>query len=455
MPCPARCLSNQELCCPIARWDGPCSPCTAPLAHQPRPAPPTPRAPAARGRHAALQVPGARLPGRHPRQDAGHRQAHRGAFGTGWFGLHWLSCCVLRVLCFVPPAADHCLSPLADHCLSARPAPQVSFTWPGASKKQLSDVSCRVSLASRVAVLGANGAGKSTLIKLLTGEKLRWALRGASGRRRCWVTAAPASASCTPLAHPHPVPPSRAGETLPEEGQVWKHPNLRLAYVAQHAFHHVEQHLEYTPSQYIWWRCVPAGACGVVSQWGAAAVRRGTLPAALRPVTSVSPAQFCLPPPPCLRLPASLPAPQVRRRRRQGAAGEGDGEADGRGGGGAHRRHRLGQARRRLPQLTVGGVGGLARLSPAAARHAVLPSVCSAPAAEPAAGVGGRGPAAARQMLPSVDSCVGPGPWFRIRAPALPRPDALAAPPRPACAAAQPPARPPACLPQAHGAQGV
>ncbi|KAI7836488.1 hypothetical protein COHA_009640 [Chlorella ohadii] len=88
----------------------------------------------------------------------------------------------------------------------------VSFTWPGAAKQQLSDVTCRVSLGSRVAVLGANGAGKSTLIKLLTGE------------------------------------------TLPDEGTVWKHPNLRLAYVAQHAFHHVEQHLELTPSQYLWWR---------------------------------------------------------------------------------------------------------------------------------------------------------------------------------------------------------
>ncbi|PRW20411.1 elongation factor EF-3 isoform B [Chlorella sorokiniana] len=88
----------------------------------------------------------------------------------------------------------------------------VSFTWPGAAKQQLTDVTCRVSLGSRVAVLGANGAGKSTLIKLLTGE------------------------------------------TVPDDGTVWKHPNLRLAYVAQHAFHHVEQHLELTPSQYLWWR---------------------------------------------------------------------------------------------------------------------------------------------------------------------------------------------------------
>lgn len=88
----------------------------------------------------------------------------------------------------------------------------VSFSWPGAARKQLVDVNVRVSLGSRVAVLGANGAGKSTLIKMMTGE------------------------------------------TLADDGLVWKHPNLRLAYVAQHAFHHVEQHLDYTPAQYIWWR---------------------------------------------------------------------------------------------------------------------------------------------------------------------------------------------------------
>jgi ABC-type bacteriocin/lantibiotic exporter with double-glycine peptidase domain len=46
----------------------------------------------------------------------------------------------------------------------------VSFTYPSADKPQLLDVSCRCSLGSRIAVLGANGAGKSTLIKLLCGE---------------------------------------------------------------------------------------------------------------------------------------------------------------------------------------------------------------------------------------------------------------------------------------------
>jgi len=44
------------------------------------------------------------------------------------------------------------------------------------------------------------------------------------------------------------------GEMEPDAGTVWKHPNMRIAYVAQHAFHHIEQHLEKTPNQYIQWR---------------------------------------------------------------------------------------------------------------------------------------------------------------------------------------------------------
>merc|ERR1712127_777157 len=33
-----------------------------------------------------------------------------------------------------------------------------------------------------------------------------------------------------------------------------KHPNARVAYVAQHAFHHIENHLEKTPNEYVRWR---------------------------------------------------------------------------------------------------------------------------------------------------------------------------------------------------------
>ncbi|KAK9487361.1 P-loop containing nucleoside triphosphate hydrolase protein [Lipomyces starkeyi] len=88
----------------------------------------------------------------------------------------------------------------------------VIYAYPGANKPSLSNVSCALSLSSRVAILGANGAGKSTLIKLLTGE------------------------------------------LIPQEGRVEKHPNLRIGYIAQHALAHVEMHLEKTPNQYIQWR---------------------------------------------------------------------------------------------------------------------------------------------------------------------------------------------------------
>ena len=83
------------------------------------------------------------------------------------------------------------------------------FAYPNTPKPQLNGVSCALSLSSRVGILGPNGAGKSTLIKLITGE------------------------------------------TIPQSGSVYKHPNLRVGYVAQHAFHHIEQHLEKTPIGYM------------------------------------------------------------------------------------------------------------------------------------------------------------------------------------------------------------
>ncbi|KAH0559775.1 hypothetical protein GP486_003707 [Trichoglossum hirsutum] len=88
----------------------------------------------------------------------------------------------------------------------------VTYTYPGASKPSIYNVSCSLSLSSRTAILGGNGAGKSTLIKLLTGE------------------------------------------LIPQEGKVEKHPNLRIGYIKQHALEHVEMHMEKTPNQYLQWR---------------------------------------------------------------------------------------------------------------------------------------------------------------------------------------------------------
>ena len=43
------------------------------------------------------------------------------------------------------------------------------------------------------------------------------------------------------------------GEPLLTSGSIWKAAGLRLAYVAHHAFHHPEKHMQETPTQYIMW----------------------------------------------------------------------------------------------------------------------------------------------------------------------------------------------------------
>ena len=164
-----------------------------------------------------------------------------------------------------------------------------AYTYPGAAKPQLNDVNVRVSLGSRVAVLGKNGAGKSTLIKMMTGGwgggwvttdgGVGGGVRG--GRfgvcalqallKRAHAGPQPASLARPPSTHapapppPHAPPPAshplHPGETEADKGTVWRHPNLRLAYVAQHAFHHVEQHLDLPPEKYIWWRFESGEAC--------------------------------------------------------------------------------------------------------------------------------------------------------------------------------------------------
>jgi len=88
----------------------------------------------------------------------------------------------------------------------------VTFQYETKNKPTIMDVNLTVSQVSRVAVIGANGAGKSTAIKVLVGEQ------------------------------------------LPTTGTIWKSAGLRMAYVAQHAFHHLEKHVESTPTQYIIWR---------------------------------------------------------------------------------------------------------------------------------------------------------------------------------------------------------
>ncbi|KUL87021.1 hypothetical protein ZTR_05698 [Talaromyces verruculosus] len=88
----------------------------------------------------------------------------------------------------------------------------MSFQYPGTPKPQIQDITFQVSLGSRIAVIGPNGAGKSTLVNVLTGE------------------------------------------LIPTAGEVYQHENIRIAYIKQHAFAHIDNHLDKTPSEYIQWR---------------------------------------------------------------------------------------------------------------------------------------------------------------------------------------------------------
>ncbi|KAJ9143033.1 Elongation factor 3 [Pleurostoma richardsiae] len=91
-------------------------------------------------------------------------------------------------------------------------ASKMSFQYPGTSKPQITDITFQCSLSSRIAVIGPNGAGKSTLINVLTGE------------------------------------------LVPTGGEIYQHENIRIAYIKQHAFAHIDNHLDKTPSEYIQWR---------------------------------------------------------------------------------------------------------------------------------------------------------------------------------------------------------
>jgi elongation factor 3 len=88
----------------------------------------------------------------------------------------------------------------------------MSFQYPGSAKPQIQDINFQCSLGSRIAVIGPNGAGKSTLVNVLTGE------------------------------------------LIPTKGDVYQHENIRIAYIKQHAFAHIDHHLDKTPSEYIQWR---------------------------------------------------------------------------------------------------------------------------------------------------------------------------------------------------------
>ena len=88
---------------------------------------------------------------------------------------------------------------------------KVSYAYAGTDKMILNEASVKLSRSSRVGLVGPNGAGKTTLLRLLIGD-----LDVAKG-----------------------------------VGEVWKHHNLRVSYIAQHSAHHLEEHVDKSALDYI------------------------------------------------------------------------------------------------------------------------------------------------------------------------------------------------------------
>jgi len=89
---------------------------------------------------------------------------------------------------------------------------KAEYMYPSATKLTVKPVTLAVNLVARIGIVGGNGAGKSTLLKLMVGE------------------------------------------TDPTNGQVWRHHNLRCAYVAQHSSDHLEEYLTISPVDYMFQR---------------------------------------------------------------------------------------------------------------------------------------------------------------------------------------------------------
>jgi elongation factor 3 len=84
----------------------------------------------------------------------------------------------------------------------------VYFEYGSGHNFGVQNISGRITLSSRIALIGPNGAGKSTIVNLLVGR------------------------------------------IAPMSGTVYRHPNLRIAYVSQHHIHHLEEFLGKTCLEY-------------------------------------------------------------------------------------------------------------------------------------------------------------------------------------------------------------
>merc|ERR1711957_478051 len=119
----------------------------------------------------------------------------------------------------VPPDEDCMMFPAPGRICSVKEPVitlvDASFKYEDMKSPVLDKIDVKLTMSSRIGIIGKNGSGKSTLLALLA--------------RRLKLTGLDAAPS----------------------GELWWHKGLRLAYVAQHSIVHVGEYLDMTPLEYV------------------------------------------------------------------------------------------------------------------------------------------------------------------------------------------------------------
>lgn len=163
--------------------------------------------------------------------------------------------------------------------LSPADAPLVTFdrvtlTYPNRPRDQpvLTNVTCQITLRSRIGIIGRNGRGKSTLLQALVHaangtygdiavSKKKTVAKGSGltvfRADRTATPACPVSPSSTtvpkaPVALESPQEQQQhLHDVQVSQGAVWRHHNLRIGIVAQHQIDLLSNYLQETPVSYV------------------------------------------------------------------------------------------------------------------------------------------------------------------------------------------------------------
>ena len=131
----------------------------------------------------------------------------------------------------------------------------VELQWSTKPKPILSNITCQITLNSRIAIVGPNGKGKSTLLCALTGMNGN-AEQLSDADSRLIVRTSPVALEAPPpnnwrLSHRSGSQKPKPAIATQSSSLLWRHHNLRVGVIAQHQIDILSNYLTETPVTYI------------------------------------------------------------------------------------------------------------------------------------------------------------------------------------------------------------